>query len=49
MLRQNIIKFKHSVDKFVLSFTYTRVGECLGQVQQLHNLQKRGDGIGHWS
>ena len=39
MLRQNIIapfKFRRTVDKFVFSFTYRRVGECLGQVQQLH-------------
>jgi len=39
MLRQNIIapfKFRRTLDKFVFSFTYRRVSECLGQVQQLH-------------
>ena len=39
MLRQNKIapfQFVRSRDKFVFSFTYRRVAECLGQVQQLH-------------
>ena len=39
MLKQNIIapfKFRRSAEKFGFSFTYRKVEECLGQVQQLH-------------
>jgi len=39
MLSQNIIapfKFRRKTEKFVFSFTYRKVADCLSQVQQLH-------------
>ena len=39
MLKQNRIapfKFIRSSEKYVFSFTYRKVADCLSQVQQLH-------------